>query len=397
MDEVVAAAADNAVVHWNDVAVKAVFANAPTRTPSAAALYVAIVQAAVYDATMAIEQTHESYASSAVASPAASVDAAVAAAAHGVLVEYFGGQRQSLDAAYDASLAAIPDGSSKGDGISVGQQVAADIIGLRANDGRFAAVPEPADGTQPGEWRRTGPGAVVTPWAGQVMTFLVKSGEQFRTGGPNPRTSEDYAHQLNETRRYGAKEGSARNEEQTEIAKFWMDNTVVQYNRALRNWAKERGLSTAASARLFAMTDLAGADAMITCWNTKFQYLAWRPVTAIRLADYDGNPATVGDPNWQPLSTTAIHPEYTSGHACLTGAISRALEEFLGTDEIDFTMNSEIAGTHERHFSTARALRAEVENARIYGGDHFRKGGSDGTKIGDHVAKWGLKRFFQPR
>jgi hypothetical protein len=150
------------------------------------------------------------------------------------------------------------------------------------------------------------------------------------------------------------------------------------------------------AARLFAMTSLTAADAMITCWDTKYHYLAWRPVTAIREAGTDGNPATVPDPAWEPLSVTANHPDYTSGHACLTGAITRSLEEFLGTEDIGLTMDSTAPGTGVHYFATVDDLRTEVENARIDGGDHWRKGGSDGTKIGDHVAKWALARYFQP-
>ena len=136
---------------------------------------------------------------------------------------------------------------------------------------------------------------------------------------------------------------------------------------------------------------------MITCWDTKFHYLAWRPITAIREADTDGNPATEADPSWTPLSTTANHPEYTSGHACLTGAVTGAMRRFLGTASISLTMDSTVPGTLEHHFATVRELRREVENARIYGGDHFRVGGTDGTKAGDHVAKWALHRFFRAR
>jgi hypothetical protein len=389
---------DNAVVYWNEVAVNAFVANSPTATPSASALYVAIVQAAVYDATMAIEQTHQPYASSPTAPAGASVDAAVAAAAHDALVEYLPGQKAQLDATYEAALAEIPDGAAKSDGIRVGQEAAAAMIARRANDGRFAPVPPPPDGDEPGEWRRTSPGAVVTPWTAHVTPFLVHSPEQFRTAGPNPLTSEEYAAQFEETRLYGAKTGSLRTPAQTEIATFWSENTVRQYNRALRGLVGERGLSRAEAARLLAMTSLTAADAMITCWNAKYHYLAWRPVTAIREADTDGNPATVADPAWEPLSVTANHPEYTSGHACLTGAITLSLEKFLGTEAIGLTMDSTASGTGIHYFATVDDLRAEVENARIYGGDHWRKGGSDGTKIGDHVAKWALrKRFFQPQ
>jgi hypothetical protein len=278
----------------------------------------------------------------------------------------------------------------------VGQQAAAAMIALRANDGRFAPVPAPPDGDEPGEWRRTSPGPAVTPWTGQVTPFLVHSPDQFRPEGPNPLTSEDYAEQFEETRLYGARTGSLRTSAQTEIGTFWTENTVRQYNRALRGFGSERGLTVAEAARLFAMSSLTAADAMVTCWNTKFYYLFWRPVTAIREAGTDGNPATAPDPSWEPLSVTANHPEYTSGHACLTGAITRSLEEFLGAEAIALTMDSTAAGTGIHYFATVDDLRREVEDARIYGGDHFRKGGKDGTKIGDHVAKWALARFFQP-
>jgi hypothetical protein len=402
-----AAASDNAVVHWNEVTAKTVLADSKTATPSASSLYVAIAQAAVYNATMAIERTYQPYRSSLSAPAGASEDAAIAAAAHDVLSAYFGdgaaadhggtSQQASIDAAYQASLAEIPDGQPKSDGVSVGQAAAAEMIALRIGDGRFAVVAEPPDGDAPGEWRRTAGPASVTPWTAQVRPFVVTSPDQFRTAGPNPLGSKDYAAQLNETRRYGAKTGSARSPEQTEIARFWTENTLGQYNRALRGLANGRGLSTGESARLFAMTALTGADGMITCWNNKFHYLAWRPITAIREADTDGNPATTADPTWEPLSTTANHPEYTSGHACLTGAITRALQAFLGTEAIDLTMDSTATGTMVHHFATVDALRSEVTNARIYGGDHFRLGGTDGTHAGDHVAKWAVKRYFLRR
>ncbi|MGH9279794.1 MAG: vanadium-dependent haloperoxidase, partial [Acidimicrobiales bacterium] len=288
------------------------------------------------------------------------------------------------------------DGTAKTQGATVGQAAAAELVALRANDGRFASVPAPPDGDEPGEWRRTSPGPAVTPWVAHVTPFVVSSPDQFRPEGPNALSSADYAAQWDEVRRFGARTGSERTEAQTEIARFWTENTVGQFNRALRGLAVDRGLSEGQTARLFAMTALTGADGMITCWNSKFHHLFWRPVTAIRLADTDGNPATTADPTWEPLSTTANHPEYTSGHACLTGAVSRALAEFLGTANIDLTMDAAVAGTVRHHFPTVAELRLEVENARIYGGDHFRVGGADGTRAGDHVARFGLKRNFLP-
>ena len=395
-----AAAGDNAVVHWNEATLRTVFADSARRTPSAASLYVAIAQAAVYDAVMAIEGTHESYAFDGYAAPGASEEAAVAAAARDVLVHYFPAQQGAIDADYANALAAIPDGAAEVDGVSVGQRSAAEIIARRANDGRDAAVPSPADGTEPGQWRRTGPGSVVTPYVAQVAPFLAESPDQFRPKGPNKLTSKRYATEFERTRLYGAKNGSLRTPEQTDIAVFWTENTVVQYNRALRGLATARGLSIGDSARLFAQTALPAADAMITCWNTKFHYLAWRPVTAIREAGADGNPRTTADPAWEPLSVTGLHPEYTSGHACLTGAITRGLSEFLGTKAIDLDVDVDLPGNPidgtVHHFASVGDLQSEVEDARVYGGDHWETGGTDGTELGEDLAEWALKRYFEP-
>ena len=394
-----ASPSENSVVYWNRIAAQTILADSATATPSASSLYVAIVQAAVYDAVMAIERTYRPYAISPVAPAGASEDAAVAAAAHDVLSAYFPAQQSSIETAYTDALAGIPDGQAKTDGIDVGQEVADAIVALRANDGRFAAVPQPPDGTEPGVWRRTSPGNAVTPWTAKVTPFLIKSPDQFRAGGPPKLTSTQYADELNEVRVLGASAdypGLERTAGETAIARFWSDNTIGQYNRALRGLAQERALSVGDSARLFAMTALTGADAMIGCWDTKYHYLGWRPITAIREADTDGNPRTAGVPAWSPFSTTANHPQYVSGHACLTGAMTRSLRTFLHTKRIGFTMDSTFAGAAPPHtFATVKDLRGEVENARIYGGDHFRSGGTDGTKLGDGVAKYGLAHFFK--
>ena len=387
--------AGNAVVYWNGVVTKTVLADPATATPSASALYIAIAQGAIYDAAMAIEQTHQPYLAAPAAPQGASLEAAVARAARDVLVRYFPAQQSMVEAAYAAALADVPDGAAEEGGVSVGRQAAAAMIAAREGDGRFASVAPPPEGDEPGEWRRTSPAPAVTPWTAQVRPFLVRSPDQFRAKGPHRLTSKQYAAEFNETRLYGAKEGSLRSEAQTEIARFWTENTVGQYNRALRRLASERGLDAADSARLLAMTSLTAADAIITCWNTKFHYLAWRPLSAIREADTDDNPATVAEPAWTPLSPTANHPEYVSGHACLTGAITRSLQEFLGTESIGLTIDSTVTGTAVHHFATVDELRVEVENARIYGGDHFRSGGADGTRLGDKLANWALNRYFR--
>jgi hypothetical protein len=391
----VAAPGDNAVAQWNQTALDIIVNDADKRSPSRASLYVAMVQAAVYDAVMAIEGTNEPYAFDGDA-PGASADAAVAAAARGVLVHYFTQPAQvgKANLAYSNALATVPDGAAKDAGVSVGEQAAAAIIALRADDGRNATVVV-TDGTEPGQYRRTSAGSFVTPEVGNVTPFLAESPSQFRAPGPAPLTSPQYAREFERTRLYGGKV-SLRSPEQTEVALFWVENTVGQYNRALRSMATTRGLSVTDTALLFAMTDIPAADAMITCWNTKYHHMAWRPVTAIQQAATDGNDATTAEPTWEPFSVTGLHPEYTSGHACLTGAISRGLQEFLGTKKIDFSMNATINGVQvTHHFADVGDLRSEVEDARVYGGDHWTSGGTDGTNLGDDLAKWAFKRYFE--
>lgn len=400
----VAASGDNAVVHWNEIALDQIASSGKIGTPSAASLYAAMTQAAVYDAVMAFEGTHEPYAFDGQAPAGASLDAAVATAAHDVLAYYFDRYAQlpqlnNVDTAYAQALAGIPDGRSEDDGIALGAQSADTIIALRANDGRETSVASPANGTEPGQWRRTDgttDSPAVTPYVAQVTPFLAESPDQFRPKGPRAIDSRKYYLEFERTRLYGAEEGkSLRSTDQTDIAKFWTENTLRQYNRALRRFANDRSLSVADSARLFAMTDIPAADAMIGCWDAKYHYLAWRPLTAIRDADTDGNRWTVADPTWKPLSVTGLHPEYVSGHACLTGAITEGLREFLGSKKIDLVITSTALPGAEHNFARIDELRTEVEDARVFGGDHWTTGGADGTALGDKLAKWALKRYFE--
>lgn len=384
----------NSVAQWNEIALKTILADSARRTPSAAILYTAITQLAVYDAVMAIEPTNDPYAFNGVAPEGASIDAAVATAARDVLVNYFPAQATTIDSAYVDALSAIPDGASETDGVNVGRGAAQAIMALRAGDGRDAQIAAPADGTLPGQWRRTSTGSVVTPYVAQVRPFLVESVERFRPKGPNPLSSRRYAVEFERTRLYGAKNGSLRSPEQTEIALFWTENTVGQFNRALRTMATSRGLSVADTALLLVMTNGPAADAMIACWETKFHYLAWRPLTAIHEAATDGNDFTIADPTWEPLSVTALHPEYVSGHGCLAGAITRGLREFLGTKDINLTMDSAATGTTHT-FPTVEDLTKEVADARVYGGDHWETGGTDAANLGDDLAKAALHDYFR--
>jgi hypothetical protein len=190
-----------------------------------------------------------------------------------------------------------------------------------------------------------------------------------------------------------------RTAEQTDIARFWTANPIVQYNAAYKQIALERNLSAAQTARLFAMGNLVGADAIIACFDAKYTYLSWRPQFAIPHGESDGNPATVGDPTWKPLLGTPTHPEYPSGHSCLTGAQAKVFATFFGTKRIELDLTSTVPNLLQpkRHFERATDLTQEVMNARVWGGIHFRDATIKGAELGDKVADWTLKRYFLPK
>lgn len=262
--------------------------------PPAAVLSFAMVQGAVYDAVNAINRGHRSYLRQPVAAPAASEDAAAATAAHDVLVSLFPLQQGTLDALYQTSLAAIPDtpAGSKAGGIAAGGAAASAMIAARTNDGRGGPF-TPVIGTTPGVWRPTPPlfASDPTPWVGNVRPFLVPNVRMLRSAGPNPLTSRAYAKDLNEVKAIGALHSTTRTPDETDAAIFWQDHAFALWNRVFRSLAADHHLATADSARLLATTNLAAADAAIGCWNNKYHYNSWRPITAIREADTDANPA----------------------------------------------------------------------------------------------------------
>ena len=276
-------------------------------------LHLAMVQGAVYDAANAIDGGYQPYLEDLPdASPTDSVDAAVATAAHDVLVGLTNpvtdvlllsqATRDWLDAALVTSLGAIPDGASKAGGVAIGDAAAEAMLDEREDDGRF--VPFPFDvGTEAGEWRPTPPGLVNDPfaWISNVDPFLVESTSQFRTDGPNALTSAEYTAEYNEVKELGSLTGSSRTPEQTAVALFYIENAIVMLNRTFRTIAEDEGLTPVEEARLFGMLNLTGADAVINCWDDKRFHGFWRPITAIRLGDDDTNPATVGDATWTPL------------------------------------------------------------------------------------------------
>jgi hypothetical protein len=400
----VAARAD-AVTDWNAIASTAIATNAG-QPPHVASLSFAMVQGAVYDAVNAIAGGYRPYLASPSANPWDSQEAAAATAAYRVLASLFPAQAGPLKTTYDAYVAALPDvpAGAKAGGIAAGEAAAAAMIAARTGDGRGGSFTF-VFGTGPGEWRLAPPTFAIdpAPWLGNVTPFLIESPSQFRSDGPNAVTSHAYAEDFNEVKSVGSLTSTTRTADETDAAIWWQDHGGALWNRILRGLAA--GLPTADSARLFARVDLAAADAAINCWNDKYYFRFWRPVTAIREAATDGNPDTLADPNWLPLfdpSTpaggaplvTPGFPDHPSGHACVSSATVNTLQDFFGTDKIEFSAFSNKSRTTRSFDRFSQALR-EVIDARVWAGIHFRTADEQGAVIGKKVAHWEDKHYFQ--
>jgi hypothetical protein len=383
---------------WNALAVTT-FSADPTKAPQETPLYMGFVQAAVYDAVVGIDGRYEPYRFDARAPRRTSVQAAAVAAAHKVLVTYSPYAQANLDAAYAMSLAQIPDGKAKTRGIAFGTLAADNLIAMRANDGRNAPVLFNQPPTS-GVWRPTPPAflPMAVPWMGSVTPLLLRSGAQFGEPGPPPAlTSARYTRDFDEVKALGSATSTARTPEQTNTALFFSGNAAVQFNAALRDQMTVRHLDIVDAARMFAAVDMSEADAIISVWHAKYLYGFWRPITAINLADTDGNPATTADPNWTPLLTTPPYPDYVSGYAGLTGAFTQALQDALDTRHLQATLTSTAVPGAVRSYDSGMSLRNDVVDARVWLGIHFRTADTGGVDMGRRVADWILDHYFGAR
>lgn len=392
----------DAVSDWNSIA-NSVFLNA-ARPGGAAIIDMAYVHIAIYDAVTAIDRRHRPFAvrpSRAVSW--ASKEAATAAAAHGVLVSFYPLQQHYLDSVYTAFLATLPDNEARAKGIAIGQDVAQKFLALRSGDGRNAPVTYTFLPPGPGVYQLT-PGAAPppatpqTPWIAQLRPFTMTSPSQFRAPGPPHLASKRYARDFNETKLYGVHDNSARSPEQTEIGLFYAENPGNQLSRNIRLISTAHGLPLAENARFFAQLYVTIGDAVIAAWDSKFHYNFWRPVTAIRSADIDGNSETQPDPAWLPLVVTPGHPEYPAAHGCVTGGLAYALEKYFGTSHLAITLTStSVTGVPlaQHSFSNIHEIVTEVINARVYGGMHYRTSGEDGAAIGRKVSEWVSRHYFK--
>jgi vanadium-dependent haloperoxidase-like protein len=390
-----ASAPDTYVTYWDAVANQA-FTAALTPPPDGSVIS-AYVGIAVYDSVMAIEGGYEPFAVDVDAPQGASPEAAVIAAAHAILVHYLPAQRVTiLDPAYVQSLGTIPDGQAKEDGVATGAFVARVFLRQRADDGfRVPVEYVPPDPPIPGVWIPTAQTPPLGTYMPNMTPFSLRSPSQFRPGGPPRLSSRRWAREYNEVKEIGSRTSTTRTAEQTLAARFWGEPPIQQAHGSYRRFITDHGLDVVDASRFMAMTTVVGADALIACFDAKYHYAFWRPITAIRAGDTDGNPDTVADPNWlHLLPATPNHPEYPSAHSCLTPATGRVIARFLGTRDIDFTIPS-MTGLGDRHFDRVSDLEYEVTNARIWGGIHYRSAVEVGTEIGKKVEHQVLAHHFR--
>jgi hypothetical protein len=384
---------DTYVTDWDVVGTQAF--SAAALTPAEGHTLFAYVAIAVYDSVMAIKGGYEPFAIDVDAPAGASAEAAVAAAAHRILVHYLPAQSDFVDDAYVESLSTITDGSAEDDGVAVGEAVADALIAQRAGDGFRAPVTyTPPNPPVPGVWIPTGP-VPIGPYLGLMEPFSLDSADQFRPKGPPDLGSRKWARDYEEVRTIGSASSTTRTDEQTTAARFWGEAPVQQARGSFRKFVSDHELDIVDASRFMAMISVVYADALIACFDAKYEYAFWRPVTAIRAGHTDGNERTIGDPAWTPLlPATPNHPEYPSAHSCITPSGGLVIARFLHTSRIDFTVPS-LTGLGDRHFATVGDLRDEVGEARIWGGIHFRTAVEDGMRIGQRVVHQVLAHHFR--
>jgi hypothetical protein len=385
-------ASADVVTDWNNAALDAI--RAGITAPPIASRSLAILHASIYDAVNGIARTNEPYLVQSAVQASASREAAASAAAHQALVNLFPASTSTFDVLHAAILAAIPDGPQKTAGIVWGEFVANQILAARANDGSNAIV-EPPGGSGPGVWVPTPPLFLpyLLPQWGFVVPFGMSSSSQFRPPGPPALDSQQYAEDYEEVKQLGAAVGSTRTEEQTEIALFWADGAGTEtppghWNSIAQIIAAAQGNTLEENARLFALLNIAMADAAICAWDAKYTFAFWRPVTAIAFAE--------PELNWMSFIVTPPFPDYTSGHSTFSAAAATVLPLFYGTEDLPFTTDSDFLPGVYRSFSTCFDAAEEAAVSRIYGGIHFRSASEDGLQAGISIGEWTVANYLQP-
>ena len=376
----------NAVVHWSSVAEPVISAGRP---PASSQVLSGLVHAAMYDAVAATEGGLEPFLVSPTVPAGAMPEAAVAKAARDVLVARVPAQAGVVQTAYLDYINAIPDSQEKTDGIAAGTAVAAETLALRANDNFDNVVPYVQAPPGPGVFEPIAQTPVVDVKLKQVIPFTFSSPSGFRPNAPVSLRSGEYASSLNEVKAYGGTNvDTLRTAAQTDTVRFYTDQAYVQWSRTLRGVANGAELGLRDSARLLGFVHVAAADTMVACWEAKFHYLFWRPFHAIRRADTDGNHKTSPDPNWNHL-VGGNHPEYPSGHGCITSAYTEGLQTYFHTDRLPLVIESTVFPVGDprrtRSYERLSDVRDDVADARVWGGLHFRSTMEETPKLGDKV------------
>jgi hypothetical protein len=409
-----AAEVPDQVLAWNQHAYNELIVTtpAPLNAPPAAAIHLAIVHGAIYDAVNAIDGGYEPYLGSPSASSSDSEDAAAATAGYRMLQfllpsdrddELLGYYEDSLDAILGAGVSqADVDG-----GVAVGEAAATATVTARTGDGRYGPPnTDPAffftEGTGAGDWRNLV--APLSPmgnnfkWVGNVKPFLISSAAAFATPGPLSLTSDAYTAEFNQVKSLGRATGSTRTPDQTQMALFWVDHPPAMWTRIFRDLSMDQGLSTTENARYFAMLYLTAADAGIACFQDKERHSFWRPQTAIQFAEIDGNPATIDEDGWTSLIGNPPYSDHPSGHNCVSSSIVETLKDFYGTNRMSFSATRVVSATVSitRHFTRFSQAINEIKRARVYGGIHFMTADAQGKNLGRKVANWRQAHYFQP-
>jgi len=391
----------DAVSRWNDAALDAI--RLQRTSPPVAARALAIVHTAIFDAVNGIARTYEPYFVPSAVPASASPEAAASAAAHDTLVSLFPSLDATFDALHGEILASIANGPQKTRGAAWGATVAEKILEWRRHDAADAPV-DPPSGTDPGDWRPTPPLFLpyLLPHWGLVTPFALETGADFRPPGPPALDSARWADDYNEVKTLGAAVNSTRTAEQSLIAQFWADGAGTEtppghWNSIAQAVSAELETPLVEKARLFALLNVALADAAICSWDAKFAFFFWRPVTAIRNGDLDGNDATIADPAWSSFIGTPPFPDYISGHSTFSGAAATVLALFCGTNEIAFTAESDFLPGETRTFERFSDAAAEAALSRLYGGIHYRSANEDGLRAGVSIGAWVMTHVMQPK
>jgi hypothetical protein len=380
------------VTDWNNAALDAI--RAGNTSPPIASRSLAILHVSIYDAVNGIARTHEPYLVQSAVQASASRQAAVSAAAHQALINLFRARTSVFDALHAAILAGVPNGQQKTAGIVWGEFVANQVLAARASDGSGAVV-SPPGGNGPGVWVPTPPAFLpyLLPQWGFVVPFGMSSSSQFRPPGPPSLESEQYTADYDEVKQVGAAIGSTRTAEQSEIALFWADGGGTEtppghWNSIAQIIATAQGSTVEENARLFALLNMAMADAAICAWDAKYIFDFWRPVTAIAFAE--------PELNWTSFIVTPPFPEYVSGHSTFSGAAATVLPLFYGTGDLPFTTGSDFLLGVYRSFPTCLDAAEEAAVSRLYGGIHFRSASEDGLQAGISIGEWTVTHYLLP-